>query len=370
MRLSNRELTKLVVLLRDIYAEKDGNSLRRKIVQSLPSLVSAELTHYNEFRRSDNSDVYTVRFPSDVIDPRTVGIFYKYVHEHPVGRANRDLGRIDALKCSDFLTQAQYERTPIYNEYYRLYGFRFQIGFFIDNGAGPRRGFGMLRMSRDFSERERTILNLVRPHIAQACANVGAVDRLRSMNSRLEEAHARFQQALLVLDRNERVVGYTRAAAGWIESFLGATITEDGPAPDAIVQWKRRQNISLPSQLHEPLQLRAQQGELMIRIVTQSEETDSLLLTYTPKESSQSAVLFPKLTPRENEVLHWIAQAKSNPEIACILGISVGTVYRHVENVFSKLGINNRASAMLLALEAEAQVNTSSWGLRAKSSNA
>ena len=57
------------------------------------------------------------------------------------------------------------------------------------------------------------------------------------------------------------------------------------------------------------------------------------------------------LTPREAEVLSWVAQGKSNPEIATILGIGVTTVKKHLEAIFMKLGVENRTSAAALALE-------------------
>lgn len=57
------------------------------------------------------------------------------------------------------------------------------------------------------------------------------------------------------------------------------------------------------------------------------------------------------LTPREAEVLYWIAQGKSNPDIAAILGANVRTVHKHVEHIFQKLGLETRNAAMLAALE-------------------
>jgi len=57
------------------------------------------------------------------------------------------------------------------------------------------------------------------------------------------------------------------------------------------------------------------------------------------------------LTPREAEVLFWIAQGKGNPDIAVILGASVRTVHKHVENIFRKLGCETRAAAALAAAE-------------------
>lgn len=53
------------------------------------------------------------------------------------------------------------------------------------------------------------------------------------------------------------------------------------------------------------------------------------------------------LTPREGEVLHWIARGKSNPVIGDILGISAHTVDTHVRALYAKLGVADRVSAAL-----------------------
>jgi DNA-binding CsgD family transcriptional regulator len=68
------------------------------------------------------------------------------------------------------------------------------------------------------------------------------------------------------------------------------------------------------------------------------------------KSGGETLAPLPELTPRENEVLGWIARGKSNPEIATILGLSVRTVYKHVENLFAKMGIESRAQAMVRVL--------------------
>jgi DNA-binding NarL/FixJ family response regulator len=57
------------------------------------------------------------------------------------------------------------------------------------------------------------------------------------------------------------------------------------------------------------------------------------------------------LTPREAEVLFWVAQGKTNAEIGIILDASSATVKKHVENIFRKLEVENRAAASFLAME-------------------
>lgn len=57
------------------------------------------------------------------------------------------------------------------------------------------------------------------------------------------------------------------------------------------------------------------------------------------------------LTPRVAETLLWIAQGKTNGDIASILGISEATVKKHVLELFQKLGVETRTAASLRALE-------------------
>jgi DNA-binding CsgD family transcriptional regulator len=57
------------------------------------------------------------------------------------------------------------------------------------------------------------------------------------------------------------------------------------------------------------------------------------------------------LTPRESEVLMWVAQGKTNPEVGLILGIRPYTVRTHLERVFLKLGVETRHAASLRAIE-------------------
>jgi DNA-binding NarL/FixJ family response regulator len=57
------------------------------------------------------------------------------------------------------------------------------------------------------------------------------------------------------------------------------------------------------------------------------------------------------LTPRVAETLLWLAQGKTNGEIATILGNSESTVKKHVLDIFDKLGVETRTAASLRALE-------------------
>jgi DNA-binding CsgD family transcriptional regulator len=58
------------------------------------------------------------------------------------------------------------------------------------------------------------------------------------------------------------------------------------------------------------------------------------------------------LTAREAEVLLWVSRGKANRDIGAILEISPRTVNKHLEQVFVKLGVENRAAAAGTAIRA------------------
>jgi DNA-binding CsgD family transcriptional regulator len=67
-----------------------------------------------------------------------------------------------------------------------------------------------------------------------------------------------------------------------------------------------------------------------------------------------------RLTAREPEVLTWVARGKRNAEVAELLSLSPGTVRKHLQNVYSKLGVNTRTAAvarLLGLLDAEAEAS-------------
>ena len=72
---------------------------------------------------------------------------------------------------------------------------------------------------------------------------------------------------------------------------------------------------------------------------------------YRPDFSSHAPLLRLGLTEREAEVLLWVAQGKSSPDISVILGMSEATAKKHVCNILAKLGCETRSAATLRALE-------------------
>ena len=72
---------------------------------------------------------------------------------------------------------------------------------------------------------------------------------------------------------------------------------------------------------------------------------------FKPDFSSSEPLLKLGLTRRAAEALLWLAQGKTNPDIASILGITESTVKKHVQEIFEKLGVETRGAATVRALE-------------------
>jgi DNA-binding NarL/FixJ family response regulator len=83
------------------------------------------------------------------------------------------------------------------------------------------------------------------------------------------------------------------------------------------------------------------------------EEADEVLwlLENAPAAPSPTQLEPLGLTPREAEILFWVAHGKSNSEIARILALAETTVKKHVSNLLPKLGADNRLAAALQAME-------------------
>lgn len=94
-------------------------------------------------------------------------------------------------------------------------------------------------------------------------------------------------------------------------------------------------------------------GRLELNLLTRSGSDEWLFRLAEIREGAEERLLATRhaLTEREAEVLLWISRGKANREISEILGISPRTVNKHLEQVFEKMGIENRASAAAAAVK-------------------
>jgi len=110
--------------------------------------------------------------------------------------------------------------------------------------------------------------------------------------------------------------------------------------------------------LHKPetghqLKLPHLQQPLTIEMLNFIDGREYLLRLSNPHKPADDTLAFKEqfgVTEREADVLLWIANGKTNREIGQILEMSPRTVNKHLEQIFRKLGVENRTSAAALAI--------------------
>jgi|TARA_R110001599_G_scaffold162973_2_gene352387 DNA-binding response OmpR family regulator/DNA-binding CsgD family transcriptional regulator len=101
------------------------------------------------------------------------------------------------------------------------------------------------------------------------------------------------------------------------------------------------------------LTLQTPKKELELKYIGQTGNDEFLLRIIDPERPNEVDLLKEKfkVTTREAEVLLWISKGKTNREIGTILSMSPRTVNKHLEQVFSKLAVDNRTSAAFSAFK-------------------
>jgi DNA-binding NarL/FixJ family response regulator len=146
---------------------------------------------------------------------------------------------------------------------------------------------------------------------------------------------------VLLVDARQRLAWHSPQAKQWLDEFFPDT------APQARMAW-----------LHERtgpdgvVRVATAGGRALsaLRLGTAGMGEIMWLLSLRPADApSPSRLSTASLTPREAEVLSWIAKGKTNRDVGEILAMSPRTVNKHLEHVFEKLGVETRAAAAALA---------------------
>ncbi len=213
-------------------------------------------------------------------------------------------------------------------------------------------GFSLHRPQPNFTERDRLILNLLRPHLLQAYCNAQQYQQLqRDLSQRQQSLN---HLGLVILDPEGQVKLITPQASAWLETYFSKP-TCSFQLPDYLWAWIKYQATELTKNSDLPkacLPLRIQQvdKELVIRLVVDQFGEQYLLLLEEQTLSLLSALKLLRLSQRETEVLFWVIQGKDNKAIAKHLGIHLSTVRKHLESIFHKLGVQSRTEAIAQAL--------------------
>jgi DNA-binding CsgD family transcriptional regulator len=299
----------------------------------------------------------------DFFTPELTAVIEQHYSQHPIVEHIEQTFH-GAYKISDFVSQQEfYGLEGLYQQYLGLVGIEDQMTLFLPPASSISSvqfaptdenlvGFALNRSERNFSERDRTILNLLRPHLFQAYSNA---QKFRQLN----QTACQLQQSLdylgtIVLNSEGRVISIAPQAIIWLETYFNRS-SYSNQLPDRLWSWVKHQVDGLDwksdlAKVCRPLRVQQNGRELTIRLVVESNMRYLLLLEEQTLASFNSLELL-GLSQRETEVLHWLMQGKDNKYIAIQLNIKVGTIRKHLENIYLKLGVRSRTEAVAYALD-------------------
>ena len=163
-----------------------------------------------------------------------------------------------------------------------------------------------------------------------------------------------FGRFLLATSRTGSVLWCTPQAAKLLGVAFKDFDTEDYVLHHDVQVWLNKCAAAQPPSTSTPIDLKADESSvrLQLHFIAQIGPDEFLLRLIEGDIGDDRTVLKRKLmvTEREAEVLLWIARGKSNRDIAEILDLSPRTVNKHLEQIYSKLGVENRTAAAALAV--------------------
>jgi DNA-binding response OmpR family regulator/DNA-binding CsgD family transcriptional regulator len=180
--------------------------------------------------------------------------------------------------------------------------------------------------------------------------------RVHLANARLTQsaraAHDVSGRYLLAVDGAGKIKWATPQAQKLLADMLAVDADHDLVLPHPMPQWINQ--VQSGKAGSKTASLSGGNEQLRLQYVGKL-GSNEFLLRLAKDAAADSPAEFPRelgLTAREGEVLSWLAKGKTNRDIAQILGLSPRTVDKHLEQIYSKLGVENRTAAAAIAVNA------------------
>jgi len=347
-RLGPSDLDRVLRFVGEIAAVERLSEFPVRVLDGLRDLIPCDLIGYNEINHAHGQALMVLDPPSlDRSGLEGQRAFQRLAEQHPVLRYHARTGDGRALKISDFLSRDEFHRLDLYAESFRLIGAEDQLALGLPSPPPLVIGLAFNRSQRSFSERDRQVLDLIRPHLAQARRNAELRSQLGEMVVLLEGLADATDRAIVLLDQTRTVRRASSRAAAMFATHLGFRLAVNHSLPGVIDAWITR--CGRPERLDQrpgqPLTVEARHRRLSIRFLPRGEigEYDALLLEQARDQTELGPLS--RLSRREHEVLGWVSRGKTNPQIATILSVTAGTVQKHLEHIYDKLGVRTRAAA-------------------------
>jgi DNA-binding CsgD family transcriptional regulator len=187
---TSADLTDVLTCLSELYGHCDEHAFPRRALQALRTLVPCDMAAFELQLDTEGKRAIGVSEPFEVHEDPLFAAFEQHMLEDPLVRLAHETGRIPIVSVSELMSRQDYESTGVYHDYFRHYGIRDRLAFSI-GGEGPEVvGVALNRDRRRFSERDRRVIRIIRPHLIQAWRNAQAVSRLvHNLEERCVQRH-------------------------------------------------------------------------------------------------------------------------------------------------------------------------------------
>jgi DNA-binding CsgD family transcriptional regulator len=176
-RLGPGDYEAVLTFLRQLYGVERLEDFPRRAMAGLGRLIESDILTYNEiYPRRIRADFLDE--PAGTIDDWQRATFERYAHQHPLITHYAKTRERHPRKISDFLTLTQFKNLALHSEFFRPLRLNYQMAVTIPSTPELVIGIALNRSRVDFSERDRSMLEAIRPHLAQAYRNAAERTRL------------------------------------------------------------------------------------------------------------------------------------------------------------------------------------------------
>jgi len=310
------------------------SELRRDALVGLGVLVPADVLTWDRVELASGAVTHRA-IPAEAEAP---GAFERIVGDaagHPLLHAHA-MRRRAALRLSEAVEPGVLSRSELYGDLLHPAGVEYCIAIGIQADRRHIVVAGLGRTERAFSERDRDVLDLVRPVLE---------DTLRDAQARERLGHARATNpppgtAIVVLDRCGEIEQSSVNAERWLGEHFGPP-EHPGWLPGSVGSW-----LALPPR--PPLVSERDGRRLTVQLLPG--DPHALLLEEEVASFRQDALDRLGLTSRESEVLRAATSIESEADIAWELCLSVHAVRDRLAHLETKLGVHTAADAVARAL--------------------
>lgn len=347
--LSNRQLREVHRFALEVHAAGTVDRLRNLVPPGLVRVVGCDHANFNEIDAGLESS-RVVPAPKPAWWPLFGEVYQRYMFDHPlwVYAAGSHLNQ--AIAWGGRFSAAEWAGSDLYHQYFVPLGVRYQLCVVPSRGESRLIGLGLNRSHRSFCGTERTLLEMLSPHVGLAWKNVNILASLQQPAPVPEALPSSIGTGAILVDSERGMIRtMSSSASRLLRSYFGTDAGGSGRLPDDVFRWLKTQEERLCAGCDysdSPLVKRGVEGRLTVRMGQRLPSEVTLILEEQVDPPLRRPTTELKMTAREFEILHWLQEGKRNREIAVILGISARTVGKHLENLFAKLGVENRTGAV------------------------